>query len=93
MEEKKIRTEGDGARVQHETKVFQARDSQGKTWIESFQTDNADRLAMVNLFVPLHRQLIQLFPGLENGSGDDLSGTGTILAQRRSARHRFAFHD
>jgi hypothetical protein len=73
-----VQTEADGARVQRETRVFQARDSQGRTRIESFQSNNADRPEVVNLYVPLRRQFIQLFPGQKTARVMTLPGTGPI---------------
>jgi hypothetical protein len=72
----------DGTRVQHEKKVFEARDSQGRTRIESFQSVNADRPAMVNLYVPSRRQFIQLFPGQRTARVMTFPGTGPIPVHR-----------
>jgi hypothetical protein len=63
-----VETLDDGVQVRHETKLFQARDSQGRTRIEIFSSatpcgsHDSDPPVMVDLFVPLHRQFIQLIP-------------------------------
>jgi hypothetical protein len=57
-------TLADGTRVRYEDRWVWMRDSQGRTRIES-----ADRKpGLVNLYVPLHRQFIQLFPGSKTAS-------------------------
>jgi hypothetical protein len=53
-------TEPDGARVQRQEKLVEMRDSQGRTRIET--------PSVVNLYVPLQRQFIQLFPGRKTAS-------------------------
>jgi hypothetical protein len=53
-------TLADGTRVRREDKVIQMRDSQGRTRIET--------PGVVNLYVPLRRQFIQLFPGRKTAS-------------------------
>src|SRR5215469_8442019 len=58
-----VQTGANGTRVQHETKLVEARDSQGRTRIESFDSRDASRRGTVNLYNPLRRQFIQLFPG------------------------------
>lgn len=75
-------TGASGAHVRHETKVFEARDSQGRTWIESFQSNNMDRPMMVNLYIPLRRQFIQLFPGQKTARVMTFPGAGPIPIHR-----------
>jgi hypothetical protein len=77
-----VHIRADGAQVQQETKVFQARDSQGRTRIESFVSDNADRPAMVNLYDPSRRRFIQLFPGQRMARVSTIPGTAAIPVQR-----------
>jgi hypothetical protein len=71
-----------GTRVRQETKVFEARDSQGRTWIESFQSNNMDRPMVVNLYIPLRRQFIQLFPSQKMARVTTFPGTGPIPIHR-----------
>jgi hypothetical protein len=66
-------TLADGARVRRENKVTQMRDSQGRTRIEVFQDDdskrnNGGKPDWVNLYIPLRRLFIQLFPGQRTAS-------------------------
>jgi hypothetical protein len=66
-------TLADGTRVRRENKVTQMRDSQGRTRIEVFQDDdskrnNGGKPDWVNLYIPLRRQFIQLFPGQKTAS-------------------------
>jgi hypothetical protein len=75
---KDVQTRADGTHVELETKVFRARDSQGRTLIASFQSDNADRPMMVNLYIPLRRQFIQLFPGQKAARVMTFPGSGPI---------------
>jgi hypothetical protein len=64
----------DGTRVRRESRVVQMRDSQGRTRIESCASHNLncgdDRRQpdVVNLYVPLRCQFIQLFPGRKTAS-------------------------
>lgn len=53
-------TEPDGTRVRHQEKLVEMCDSQGRTRIET--------PGVVNLYVPLQRQFIQLFPGRKTAS-------------------------
>jgi hypothetical protein len=75
-------TGANSAHVRHETKKIQARDSQGRTWIESFQSNNMDRPMMVNLYIPLRRQFIQLFPGQKTARVMTFPGAGPIPLHR-----------
>jgi hypothetical protein len=68
----------DGTHVQCETKVFKARDSQGRTWIKSFRSGDEDHPIMVNLYVPLRRQFIQLWPFQKTATVMTFPGTGPI---------------
>lgn len=77
-----VQTQANGAHVQRETKVFEARDSQGRTWIESFQSNNIGRPMVVNLYIPLPRQFIQLFPGQKTARVMTFPGTGSIPIHR-----------
>jgi hypothetical protein len=66
-------TLADGTRVRRKNKVTQMRDSQGRTRIEVFQDDdpkrnNGGKPDWVNLYIPLRRQFIQLFPGQKTAS-------------------------
>jgi hypothetical protein len=76
--ERDVQTRANGAQVQRKTKIFEARDSQGRRWIESFQSDNMDRPMMVTLYIPLRRQFIQLFPGQRTARVMTFPGTGPI---------------
>ncbi|MFZ2086799.1 MAG: hypothetical protein WAU92_20090 [Candidatus Sulfotelmatobacter sp.] len=77
-------TLADGIRVQREGRVVQMRDSQGRTRIESFAlhrlncSDDRSQPDVVNLYVPLRRQFIQLFPGPKTASVMTYPGTGPI---------------
>lgn len=76
-------TSADGTRVRRESTVMQMRDSQGRTRIESFESDNPncgkDRCQpnVVNLYVPSRHQFIQLFPGRKTASVQSW-GTGPV---------------
>jgi len=73
-----------GNSVRRETRVVQMRDSQGRTRIESFPPDDpgsnlvSNRPDMVNLYVPLRRQFIQLFPARKIAYVTTFPGTGAI---------------
>jgi hypothetical protein len=67
-----------GTRVRQETKLVEARDSLGRTRIESFDSHHAGRPDVVNLYDPLHRQFIQLFPGKTLARVMTFPGTGPI---------------
>ncbi|MGB8597479.1 MAG: hypothetical protein WCD48_18425, partial [Candidatus Sulfotelmatobacter sp.] len=62
------------------------RDSQGRTRIESFAShnlncsDDRSQPDVVNLYVPLRRQFIQLFPGPKTASVMTYPGTGPTPA-------------
>jgi hypothetical protein len=81
-------TLADGTRVRRESRVVQMRDSQGRTRIESFASDDPncgnDRCQpnVVNLYVPLRHQFTQLFPGLKTASVQNW-GTGPVPTQRQ----------
>jgi hypothetical protein len=77
-----IPTRANGERVRRETKVLEARDSQGRTRIESFQFNDMDRPTMVDLYIPSRRQFIQLFPGQKTARVMTFPGTGSIPVQR-----------
>ncbi|HEY6306658.1 MAG TPA: hypothetical protein VI488_09415 [Candidatus Angelobacter sp.] len=74
----------DGTRVRQETREFEARDSQGRTRIETFAPENScgsragDPPLMVDLFDPSRRQFIQLFPGVKMARVMTFPGTGPI---------------
>jgi len=57
-------TLADGTRVRYEDKLVWMRDSQGRTRIES----GDHKPGVVNLYVPLRREFIQLFPRLKTAS-------------------------
>jgi hypothetical protein len=65
-----VHTQADGRQVQFITRVFEARDSQGRTRIESFRSGT--------LYVPLRRQFIQLFPAQKTARVMTFPGTGPI---------------
>jgi hypothetical protein len=79
-------TLADGTRVRYEDRVVQMRDSQGRTRIESCASDNLSRgddrcrPNVVNLYVPLRHQFIQLFPGRKTASVQSW-GTGPVPTQ------------
>jgi len=73
-----IQTQANGTHVQRETKLVEARDSQGRTWIETFDSPDASRPAMVNLYVPQRRQFIQLSPWQKTARVMTFPGTGPI---------------
>jgi hypothetical protein len=77
-----VETQENGTRVYQETKVFQSRNSQGRTWIESFQSNNMGRPMVVNLYIPLRRQFIQLFPWQKTARVMTFPGTGPIPIHR-----------
>jgi hypothetical protein len=73
----------DGTRVRYRDSVVQMRDSQGRTRIEIFQNDASNwcdrgKPNWVNLYIPLRRQFIQLFPGRKTASVLGHPGTGPI---------------
>jgi hypothetical protein len=64
-------TEPDGTRARRQKNLVKIRDSQGRTRIESCASHNLnDRCQpdVVNLYVPLRRQFVQLFPGQKTSS-------------------------
>jgi hypothetical protein len=73
-----------GTSVRSETRVVQMRDSQGRTRIETFPPNYpgsnlvGNRPDMVNLYVPLRRQFIQLFPARKIAFVTTFPGTGPI---------------
>lgn len=64
----------DGTRVQRKSRVIQMRDSQGRTRVESFASYDPNcgndrcRPNVVNLYVPLRHQFIQIFPASKTAS-------------------------
>jgi len=64
----------DGSRVRYEDRLVWMRDSQGRTRIENCASHNLNRgddrcqPDVVNLYIPLRRQFIQLFPGRKTAS-------------------------
>jgi hypothetical protein len=72
----------DDGQIRRETKMFQARDSQGRTRIEMFSDSpcnrHTDQPVMVNLFVPLRRQFIQLIPAQKTARVMTFPGAGPI---------------
>jgi hypothetical protein len=73
-----VQTGANGRRVQRETRLVEARDSQGSTRIESFDLRNASHPGIVNLYDPLRRQFIQLFPEEKMARVMTFPGTGPI---------------
>jgi hypothetical protein len=67
-----------GTRVKQETRLVEARDSQGRTYIESFESGNTSRPVMVSLYIPLRRQFMQLFPWQKTARVMTFAGTGPI---------------
>lgn len=76
-------TLADGTRVRRESRVVQIRDSQGRTRVESFASDDPNcgegrcKPNVVNLYVPLRHEFIQLFPGRKTASVQSW-GTGPV---------------
>ena len=73
----------DGTRVQRERKLVEMRDSQGRTRIETFPPENPnccrdEKPDGVDLYLPLQRQFIQLFPRRKIASVYTFPGTGPI---------------
>jgi hypothetical protein len=74
----------DGSRVRRQRKLVEMRDSQGRTRIEHFPPEDVnccrgdDRPDVVDLYFPLQRQFIQLFPGRKTASVFTFPGTGPI---------------
>ena len=68
----------------HETKLFEARDSQGRTRIDVFSSNspgdcqNSGSPIAMNLYVPSRRQFIQLFPAQKMARVMTFPGTGPI---------------
>lgn len=79
-----LETLADGTRLRCESRMVKMRDSRGRTRIEIFPPDNAgcnlasDQPTMVNLFVPLRRQFIQLFVGGKIARVMTFPGAGPI---------------
>jgi hypothetical protein len=73
-----------GNQVVRKRRIVQMRDSQGRTRIENFSTDgpgcceNRNQPDVVNLYVPLQRQFIQLFPRTKKARVMTFPGTGPI---------------
>jgi hypothetical protein len=71
-------------RITHETKLFKARDSRGRTRIEVYSSDrpgdcqNSSLPITINLYVPSRRQFIQLFPAQKMARVMTFPGTGPI---------------
>jgi hypothetical protein len=67
-------TLADGTRVRYEDRLVWMRDSQGSMRIENCASHNPNRgddrcqPAVVNLYIPLRRQFIQLYPGRKTAS-------------------------
>ena len=83
VEQKYLETEPDGTRVPRQKRLVIMRDSQGRTRIEDFAADvnccrSGGKPENVNLYVPLRRQFIQLFPGRKTASVMTFPGTGPI---------------
>jgi hypothetical protein len=77
-----IETRANGAQVRRETKVLEARDSQGRMWIESFQSNNMDRPISVNLYIPSRHQFIQLNTEQKTAQVMAFPGAGAIPIHR-----------
>jgi hypothetical protein len=81
-------TLADGTRVRYEDRVVQMRDSQGSTRIESCASHHLNEgdarclAGVVNLYIPLRRQFIQLFPGRKTASVITW-GEGPVPRQRQ----------
>ena len=74
-------TLANGTQVLNEWRIVQMRDSQGRTRIEVFppsRCDDRNQPATVNLYAPLRRQFIQLFPGTKTARVMTFPGTGPI---------------
>lgn len=77
-----LESTADGTLVRRETKVVQMRDSQGRTRIETFPPGGcnlgSDKPSMVNLYLPLRRQFIQLVDARKIARVMTFPGTGPI---------------
>jgi hypothetical protein len=78
-------TESGSTRAQGESRIVRMRDSQGRTRIETLPPDDTNcrdndcsKPDVVNLYLPLQRQFIQLFPGRKTASVMIFPGTGPI---------------
>jgi len=84
FENKYVEVLADGTRVQRQRRLVQMRDSQGRTRIENFPPEDViccrgdDKADGVDLYFPLQRQFIQLFPGRKTASVMTFPGTGPI---------------
>jgi hypothetical protein len=73
-----------GSQVLLERRIVQMRDSQGRTRIENFPphdpsyNDERNQSDVVNLYVPLQREFIQLFPRRKTASVMTFPGKGPI---------------
>jgi len=66
-------TLADGTRVQRKDRIIRMRDSRGRTRIEVFPDEESNCCSRgkpdwVNLYIPLRRRFIQLFPGQKTAS-------------------------
>lgn len=79
-----VQTFNEGRSVAHEKKLFEARDSQGRTRIDVFSSDspgdcqNSCSPIAMNLYVPSRRQFIQLFPAQKMARVMTFPGRGPI---------------
>lgn len=79
-----LENSANGTLVRRETKVIQMRDSQGRTRIETFPPGDpgcnlvSDTPTMVNLYVPLRRQFIQLIVARKIARVMTFPGAGPI---------------
>jgi hypothetical protein len=81
-----LQTSEDGTRERTEEKIIQMRDSSGRTRIEIFSCDSGcDKPNMVNLYLPLRRQFIQLMPGAKKAMVTTFPGAGPIPTHRNSS--------
>ena len=81
----------DGSRERTETRIVTMRDSSGRTRIENFPCNradcdrNGDKPNVVNLYIPLRRQFIQLMPGSKTARVMTFLGTGPIPTHANSS--------
>jgi hypothetical protein len=86
-----VETLPDGTQQRTEERIIKIRDSEGRTRIEIFSTTEAnrdsagDKPSMVNLYIPLRRQFIQLMPGAKKAMVTTFPGTGPIPTHANSS--------
>jgi hypothetical protein len=85
-----VQTLADGTQERTKEKIIKMRDSSGRTRIAIFSAADAncdscdDKPNMVNLYIPLRRQFIQLMPGSKRATVTTFPGTGPIPTHAKS---------